>query len=136
MTAHAHRGSCYVTDSLYYLVAGEDVYLMRVVSSRLNLRPHCQENLIEQQKNGVHALTAPLDNLTSNWAYMVIASLAWSLKAWGSLLIPVNPRWRKTHEEEKRTLLRMDFTTFCQAMIKLRLANLVPNTIGTRLNSE
>jgi len=78
-----------------------------------------QENLIEQQKNGVHALTAPLDNLTSNWAYMVIASLAWSLKAWASLLIPVNPRWRKTHEEEKRTLLRMDFTTFCQAMINI-----------------
>ena len=78
-----------------------------------------QENLIEQQKNGVHALTAPLDNLTSNWAYMVITSLAWSLKAWASLLIPVTPRWRKAHEEEKRTLLRMDFTTFRQAMINI-----------------
>jgi hypothetical protein len=78
-----------------------------------------QENLIEQQKNGVHALTAPLDNLESNWAYMVIASLAWSLKAWASLLIPVNPRWRETHEAEKQTLLRMDFTTFRQAMINI-----------------
>lgn len=78
-----------------------------------------QENLIEQQKNGVHALTAPLDNLTSNWAYMVIVSLAWSLKAWVSLLIPVNPRWRERHTEEKRTLLRMDFTTFRQAMINI-----------------
>ncbi len=78
-----------------------------------------QENLIEQQKNGVHALTAPLDNLESNWAYMVIASLAWSLKAWASLLIPVNPRWREKHEAEKRTLLRMDFTTFRQAMINI-----------------
>jgi hypothetical protein len=78
-----------------------------------------QENLIEQQKNGVHALTAPLDNLESNWAYMVIASLAWSLKAWASLLIPVSPRWRETHEAEKQTLLRMDFTTFRQAMINI-----------------
>jgi hypothetical protein len=78
-----------------------------------------QENLIEQQKNGVHALTAPLDNLESNWAYMVIASLAWSLKAWASLLIPINPRWRKKHEEEKQTLLGMDFTTFRQAMINI-----------------
>ena len=41
-----------------------------------------QENLIAQQKNGVRSLTAPLDTLESNEAYMVIASLAWSLKAW------------------------------------------------------
>jgi hypothetical protein len=40
-----------------------------------------QENLIEQLKNGVRSLTAPVDNLLSNWAYMVMASLAWSLKA-------------------------------------------------------
>ena len=78
-----------------------------------------QENLIQQQKNGVHALTAPLDSLESNWAYMVIASLAWSLKAWASLLIPVSPRWRDTHEAEKQTLLRMDFTTFRHAMINI-----------------
>ena len=32
-----------------------------------------QENLIAQLKNGVHALTAPVDNLVSNWAYMVMA---------------------------------------------------------------
>ncbi len=33
-----------------------------------------QENLIQQHKNGVHTLTAPVDNLVSNWAYMVMAS--------------------------------------------------------------
>ncbi len=42
-----------------------------------NRRCH-QENLIEQCKNGVHAFTAPLDNLLSNGAYMVMAALAWS----------------------------------------------------------
>jgi len=41
-----------------------------------------QENLIEQLKNGVAALRMPVDNLVSNWAYMVMASLAWTLKAW------------------------------------------------------
>ncbi len=41
-----------------------------------------QENLIAQLKSGVRALTAPVDDLVSNWAYMVIGSLAWSLKAW------------------------------------------------------
>ena len=45
-----------------------------------------QENLIAQLKGGVHALTTPVDDLVSNWAYMVMASLAWSLKAWSALL--------------------------------------------------
>ena len=78
-----------------------------------------QENVIQQQKSGVHALTAPLDNLVSNWAYMVIASLAWSLKAWAALLIPVHGRWKEKHEQEKRLLLRMDFATFRNAMINI-----------------
>jgi hypothetical protein len=33
-----------------------------------------QENLIEQLKNGVSAMKLPVDNLLSNWAYMVMAS--------------------------------------------------------------
>jgi hypothetical protein len=78
-----------------------------------------QENLIEQQKNGVHALTAPLDNLVSNWAYMVIASLAWSLKAWLALSVPVHKRWEERHAREKQTLLRMDFATFRNTMINV-----------------
>ena len=78
-----------------------------------------QENLIEQQKNDVRAFTAPLDSLNSNWAYMVIASLAWSLKAWAALLLPVHARWRERHEAEKQALLRMDFSTFRNALINI-----------------
>jgi hypothetical protein len=78
-----------------------------------------QENLIAQQKNGVRSLTAPLDTLESNEAYMVIASLAWSLKAWAALLVPVHGRWREKHTEQKHRLLRMDFATFRQAMINI-----------------
>ena len=44
-----------------------------------------QENLIAQLKGGVKALAMPVDDLVSNWAYMVMASLAWSLKAWSGL---------------------------------------------------
>ena len=50
---------------------------------------------------------------------MVITSLAWSLKAWAALLVPVNPRWRQRHEAEKQKLLRMEFPTFRQAMINI-----------------
>ena len=52
---------------------------------------HSQENLIEQLKNGVQAMRNPLDNLHSNWAYMVMCSLAWTLKAWMGLCLPANP---------------------------------------------
>ena len=52
-----------------------------------------QENLIEQLRNGVKALKMPVDNLVSNWAYMVMASLAWTLKAWLALQLPQEGRW-------------------------------------------
>jgi DDE family transposase len=78
-----------------------------------------QENLIAQLKSGVHALTTPVDTLVSNWAYMVMASLAWSLKAWSALLVPVSARHAAKHQAEKRTLLRMEFATYCAAFIQM-----------------
>jgi len=78
-----------------------------------------QENTIEQQKNDVRSFTAPVDNLVSNWAYMVMASLAWSLKAWSALLLSEKGRWKEKHKEEKRRLLRMDFSTFRNAWINV-----------------
>jgi hypothetical protein len=76
-----------------------------------------QENLIAQLKGGVKAMAMPVGDLASNWAYMVMASLAWSLKAWSALLVPESGRWAERHRAEKRTLLRMEFGTFCVAMI-------------------
>jgi Transposase DDE domain group 1 len=78
-----------------------------------------QENLIAQLKGGVHALTTPVNDLVSNWAYMVMASLAWSLKAWSALMVPVSPRRAAKHEAERRTWLRMEFATFCAAVIQM-----------------
>jgi hypothetical protein len=78
-----------------------------------------QENLIAQLKSGVHALTTPVDDLVSNWAYMVMASLAWSLKAWSALMTPISPRHAAKHKAEKRSLLRMEFAKFCAAMIQV-----------------
>jgi Transposase DDE domain group 1 len=78
-----------------------------------------QENLIAQLKSGVHAMNSPVDSLTSNWAYMVMASLAWSLKAWCALLLPVHPRWSDRHQAERRAWLRMEFATFQAAVIQM-----------------
>jgi Transposase DDE domain group 1 len=78
-----------------------------------------QENLLSQLKGGVRSLTAPVDTLLSNWAYMVMASLAWSLKAWAALLLSEDGRWAEQHHAQKHQLLRMEFATFCQAMINV-----------------
>ena len=83
-------------------------------------RSRCnQENLLSQLGGGVHALHAPVNTLNANWAYMVMASLAWTLKAWIALSIPVSPRWHERHEQEKETLLRMEFRTFLAAFINV-----------------
>ncbi len=79
-----------------------------------------QENLIAQLAGGVRALSAPVDNLHSNWAYMLMTSLAWNLKAWWALMLPEKPgRWHKKHRAEKQRVLRMEFRTFVNAFIKL-----------------
>ena len=79
-----------------------------------------QENLIEQLKNGVHALRAPVDNLVSNWAYMVMTALAWNLKAWWALCLPEDAgRWREKHREEKQRVLKMEFRTFLNAFLRV-----------------
>jgi hypothetical protein len=78
-----------------------------------------QENLIAQLKGGVKALAMPVNDLVSNWAYMVMAGLAWSLKAWSALVLPEGGRWAEKYREEKRSLLRMEFGTFCVAMIQV-----------------
>jgi hypothetical protein len=78
-----------------------------------------QENLLGVQKDDVRSLTAPLDNLHSNGAYMAMAMLAWSLKAWLALILPETGRWQEKHRDEKRRLLRMEFSTFRQAIVNI-----------------
>ena len=68
-----------------------------------------QENVIEQLKNGVGALRVPLYDLVSNWAYMVIAALAWNIKSWFSMML---------HRKSDRTeYVRMEFRRFIHSMI-------------------
>ena len=70
-----------------------------------------QENLVEQLKNGVRALHAPVNTLESNWAYMVIAALAWNMKAWLALLQP--------RSEQRQQLLTMEFRKFLDEVVLL-----------------
>ena len=70
-----------------------------------------QENVIEQLKNGVNAMRMPVNDLVSNWAYMVMAALAWNLKAWYGLLVP--------NRERGLELVRMEFRRFLHAVMLL-----------------
>jgi len=78
-----------------------------------------QENLIDQLKHGVGATRMPVDTLLSNWAYMVMAALAWTLKAWFALLLPETGRWARTYRREKRLVLRMEFKAFLNAFMRV-----------------
>ena len=78
-----------------------------------------QENLIEQLKNGARAMEMPVGDLVSNWAYMVMASLAWTLKAWLALVLPEEGRWKEKYKTQKESVLRMEFKTFLNALMRL-----------------
>lgn len=105
---HTHRYFFYVTNDRA-LSAGD---VVREANNRCG-----QENLLDELKNGVRALHAPVNTLTANWAYMVMASLAWSIKAWFALVLPVSPRWREKHQAERDRVLHMDFRSFLQRLI-------------------
>jgi hypothetical protein len=70
-----------------------------------------QENVIEQLKNGVNAMRMPVDDLLSNWAYMVISALGWNLKSWYGLLMPNRQRGLE--------LVQMEFRRFLHAIVLL-----------------
>lgn len=78
-----------------------------------------QERLFGVQKSEVKSLRCPLDNLHSNWAYMVITTLAWNLTRWFALILPARGRWREKHAEEKHSVLRMNFATFVAAFMRV-----------------
>ena len=68
-----------------------------------------QENVISQLKNGVNALRVPLYDLLSNWAYMVIAALAWNIKSWFALMMH--------RTSDRRAYIRMEFRRFLNTVI-------------------
>jgi hypothetical protein len=68
-----------------------------------------QENIIGQLKSGVNALRVPLYDLVSNWAYMVIAALAWNIKSWFAMMMH--------RRRDRRDYIRMEFHRFLTSVI-------------------
>lgn len=108
---------CLGVDFTYFFYVTNDRKLTQAeVVAEANGRCN-QEKLIGHLKSGTRALHAPVNTLNANWAYMVMASLAWTLKAWFALLMPVSPRWRERHTAERTRVLRMSFKTFVQSLM-------------------
>jgi hypothetical protein len=70
-----------------------------------------QENLFGQFKSGMSAMRMPTSDLLSNWAYLAIATLAWSLKAWYGQLIP--------DRKESGKVIRMEFKKFLHSFVMI-----------------
>jgi hypothetical protein len=79
-----------------------------------------QENTISQLK-ACGSLSAPLDNLDSNGAYMLFASLAWTLKLWSGMMIRVkgNKNQKRVRREARNRIIRMEFWTYLNSLILL-----------------
>ena len=91
----------------FYITTRTDLTAAEVV---LCANQRCdQENVIEQLKNGVHAMRVPLYDLVSNWAYMVIAALAWNLKSWFALMMH--------RQTDRRQYIAMEFRSFLHQII-------------------
>jgi hypothetical protein len=91
----------------FYITTRTDLTAAEVVACA---NDRCdQENVIEQLKNGVGALRVPLYDLVSNWAYMVIAALAWNIKSWFAMMLH--------RKQDRRDYIRMEFRRFLTSVI-------------------
>ena len=106
------RGDTVLFDEIryfFYITNRRDLAVEEVVLLA-NQRSN-QENVIAQLKGGVNAMRMPVNDLNSNWAYMVMTALAWNLKAWFSLLVPDRAKGIE--------LLKMEFRSFLNAIVMI-----------------
>jgi len=100
----------------FYITTRTDLTAAQVVACA---NERCdQENIIGQLKSGVNALRVPLYDLVSNWAYMLIATLAWNLKSWFAMMMH--------RKADRRDYIRMEFRRFLHGII------LIPAMVSRR----
>jgi hypothetical protein len=115
------KGEQVLFDDIRYFFYLTNEWVMEAPVVVFTANDRCdQENLLAQLHGGVRALRAPLGDLESNGAYMVMTALAWNLKAWWALTLPEEPgRWQQRHREEKRWVLGLEFKAFVNAFVRL-----------------
>lgn len=115
-TIRVTQGQLHLMDETRYFF-----YVTNAPRSRLSARQvvfeandRChQENLIEQMKNGVHAMRMPSNALASNWAWMLMGALAWNIKQWMAVCLP-----RRLAGSGKE-LGRMEYRRFLRSIVQV-----------------
>jgi hypothetical protein len=86
----------------------------------------CQQENILAQLAALRALHAPVDNLLSNEAYMLMTALAWNLKAWLALSLPEHTPSPTSAAHKngqkpsaKQRLLGWEFRTFVNYFLRI-----------------
>jgi len=111
-TIFVTKGQIHLSDEIRYFFYITNNCSMSAQETVFFANQRCNhENDIEQLRNGVHALKMPTGDLVSNWAYMVIASIAWTLKSWMGLLMP--------HKATGYKIIRMEFSKFIELFINI-----------------
>ena len=103
----------------FFYLTNESTAQLTTAEAVYSSNARCDQENILAQLNQCRALHAPVDNLESNWAFMVMTALSWSLKAWVGLSIPVDGRWREQHTKERKQVVRMEFKRFIEQFIRL-----------------
>src|SRR5690606_20972656 len=94
----------------YFTTYGADTHTAARIVELANDRCD-QENLIGQLKSGINALRAPVGDLNSNWAYMVIAALAWNIKSWFAMMMH--------RKDDRHAYIRMEFKQFLDTVVRV-----------------
>lgn len=102
---------------LFYLTNDKSATPAQIVFSA---NDRCQQENVLSQLKAIRALHAPVDNLLSNEAYMLMTALAWNLKAWLALRLPETPSpGAQQRQAQKQQLLKLEFRTFVNRWLRI-----------------
>ena len=120
LTVNEPRQGRLFADYRYFFYITDEPNEKTAAQIVLEANDRCNQENHLAQLYSARALYAPVDNLLSNEAYMLMASLAWNLKVWLALWLPAPPgRWRERQAAQKQTLLKLEFRTFVNHWIRI-----------------
>jgi hypothetical protein len=108
------KGEAVLVDEIryffYFTTYPADTHAPQLIVELANQRCD-QENIVGQLKSGINALHAPVGDLVSNWAYMLIAALAWNIKSWHAMMMH--------RKDDRHAFIRMEFKQFLDTVIRI-----------------
>jgi len=113
------QGRLFDDGKYFFYLTNESKRKLKTAEVVYESNARCDQENILAQLNQCRALHAPVDNLESNWAFMVMTALSWSLKAWIGLSVPVSNRWKDRHQRDRREVQRMEFKRFIDQFVRL-----------------